>query len=103
MIRGTTPTITMKLPNTVNVDNIASAIVSIEQSGKEVIKKTTSDILKNKDNNSLSIKLSQDETLSLSANNKAILQLKIKTFTETVIASLPRSLVIRDVINEEVM
>lgn len=103
MIRGTTPTITMILPNTVNVDNIASAIVSIEQFGKEVIKKTTSDILKNNDNNSLSIKLSQEETLSLSANNKTILQLKVKTFTETVIASLPQSLVIHDVIDEEVM
>ena len=103
MIRGTTPTLTMKLPGEVSVSDVASATVSIEQSGKEKITKSISDITKDPDANTLAVKLTQEETLSLSARMQAFVQLKVKTKNGTVIASFATPLTVTDIINEEVM
>lgn len=103
MIRGTTPTITMKLPSNVAVSNVTSAKVSIEQSGKEKITKNIPDITKDTEANTLAVKLTQEETLSLSARSNALVQLKVKTAEGTVFASLPMPMVVTDIINEEVM
>lgn len=103
MIRGTTPTITMKLPSNVAVSNVTSAKVSIEQSGKEKITKNIPDITKDTEANTLAVKLTQEETLSLSARSNALVQLKVKTAEGTVFASFPMPMVVTDVINEEVM
>lgn len=103
MIRGTTPTITMELPCEVSVAEIASAIVSIEQSGKEKITKTFPEITKDTGANTLAVKLTQEESLSLSSRNKAIVQLKVKTSNGTVLASHPTPIVVTDIINKEVM
>lgn len=103
MIRGTTPTITMRLPGKVAVGSIDKAIVSIEQSGKEVIRRDSSDMTADKLNNTLAVKLTQEETLSLSAKNKACVQLKVKLFDGTVLASLPTPIAVIDVVNKEKM
>lgn len=107
MIRGTTPTITMKLPTDVAISNDDSAIVSIEQSGKEKITKHLN--IKDKpntitisDGNTLAVKLTEKDTLSLSAKSQAFVQLKVKT-NGTVLASFPMPMVVTDIINEEVM
>lgn len=103
MIRGTTPTITMKLPSEVAVSTIASAIVSIEQSGKEIISKDFSSMTADTEKNTLAVKLTQEESLSLSARNKAFVQLKVKVTDDTVLASFPMPMVVTDIVNEEVM
>lgn len=103
MIRGTTPTLTMKLPSEVSVSEVASATISIEQSGKEKISKTFPNITKDAEANTLAVKLTQEETLSLSAKTQALVQLKVKTKNGTVIASFPTPMVVTDIINEEVM
>ena len=79
MIRGTTPTITMKLPSKVSVDDIQSAVVSIQQVGrKEKIdkhydkEKGLEEIAIDKDNNLLMVMLSQKETLSLFAQKTSL-------------------------------
>ena len=103
MIRGTTPTLTMKLPSEVSVSDISSATISIEQSGKEKITKTLPKMDKDTETNTLSVKLEQEESLSLSAKNKAFVQLKVKTTNGNVLASFPMPMVVTDIINEEVM
>ena len=103
MIRGTTPTLTMKLPSEVSVSDISSATISIEQSGKEKITKTLPKMTKDTETNTLAVKLTQEESLSLSAKNKAFVQLKVKTNNGTVLASFPMPMVVTDIINEEVM
>lgn len=111
MIRGTTPTITMKLPSEVSVSEVAKATISIEQSGKEKITKTY--IQKTKEDevtiddkaNTFAVKLTQKDSLSLSARNKAFVQIKVKLGDEdgTVLASFPMPMVVTDIINEEEM
>lgn len=106
MIRGTTPTITMKLPSKVSVINVTKARISIEQSGKKIISKDyikdlPTSVTKDEAGNSLAVKLTQEESLLLSANNKAYVQLKVKIDEDTVLASLPLPMVVTDIIDEE--
>ena len=110
MIRGTTPTITMKLPSKVSVSDIATAVVSIQQVGrKETIDKRLDpdkgleDIKKDDENgkNNLMVTLSQKETLSLFAHKTTNLQLKVKTLDNIVLATYPMPLAVVDAIHEE--
>ena len=104
MIRGTTPTITMKLPSKVSVSDIATAMVSIQQVGrKEKIDKNLSEMTTDPTNNLLMVKLSQEETLSLFAQKTTNLQLKVKTSDGTVLATYPMPIAVVDTINEEVI
>lgn len=103
MIRGTTPTITMRLPGKVAVGSIEKAIVSIEQSGKEVIRRDSSSMTRDEKNNTLAVKLTQEETLSLASKNKACVQLKVKFSDGTVLASLPTPITVIDIVNKEKM
>lgn len=111
MIRGTTPTITMKLPSKVSVGDIQTAVVSIQQAGgrKEPINKRYDKGLANNDtgidpaNNSLMVFLSQEDTLSLVAQKTTNIQLKVKTLDETVLATYPMPLAVVDAIHEEVI
>jgi hypothetical protein len=106
MIRGTTPTITMKLPSNVPEDNIATAMVSIQQVGrKEKIDKSLAkdEITKDVGKNLLMVKLTQEDTLSLFAQKATNLQLKVKLKDGTVSATYPMPLAVVDIINEEVI
>lgn len=104
MIRGTTPTITMKLPSNIPVGNIATAMVSIQQVGrKEKIDKNLTEMTIDKDKNYLMVKLTQEDTLSLFANKATNLQLKVKLNDGTVSATYPMPLAVVDIINEEVI
>lgn len=104
MIRGTTPTITMKLPSNIPVGNIATAMVSIQQVGrKEKIDKNLTEMTIDRGKNYLMVKLTQEDTLSLFANKATNLQLKVKLNDGTVSATYPMPLAVVDIINEEVI
>lgn len=104
MIRGTTPTITMKLPSNVPVSDIATAMVSIQQVGrKEKIDKDLTEMTNDPVKNLLMVKLTQEDTLSLFANKTTNLQLKVKLNDGTVSATYPMPLAVVDIINEEVI
>ena len=103
MIRGTTPTITLKLPTTVSVGTISSATITIEQSGKCVVKKNFSKMTTDTDANSVAVKLTQEESLSLSVNNKTFVQLKARLTDGTVLSHPPIPLVVADIQDEEVL
>ena len=107
MIRGTTPTITMKLPSKVSVSDIATAVVSIQQVGRKekIDKHYEKNLLENEivigEDNSLMVMLSQKETLSLFAQKTTNLQLKVKTSDGTVLATYPMPIAVVDAIHEE--
>jgi len=64
MYKGTTPTIVLTLPADVDLSDASNVYVSIaKRNGAEIIRKTTSDLVI--DEHSISVYLSQEETLSL--------------------------------------
>lgn len=75
IIRGTTPTITYTF-KTVNVQNITVAILTIKYNGSVVIQKDLSNATVA--TSSLSWLLSQEETLSFDANQKAKMMINYK-------------------------
>ena len=94
----------MKLPSNVAVDNIVTAMVSIQQEGrKDKIDKDLSEMTKDEVNNCLMVKLTQEDTLSLFARRTTNLQLKVKMADGTVTATHPMPIAVVDIINEGVI
>lgn len=93
MTRGTTPTITVKLPQTVLVSDIDVAHLALQQNG-ELIKcavfptpgQGESQLERDVETNSFSWFITQEETLSLMPYTKVNIQLKVK-IGETVMAT----------------
>ena len=103
MRRGTTPTITMRLPNDVKLNTIVDAILSIGHFNVEIIVKQFSDFMFDTDNNALSVTLTQEDTFALRSDAKADIQLKIKTIGGVVMASKIVSVSVDRILNEDVM
>lgn len=100
MYRGTTPTIEIKVRG---YDNL------IEAKQIEIILKNDHQIIERyKENvsivdNILSFKLTQVETLNMSARRKVWLQIRIMTSDGTVIACDAKSIVVKDILKDEVL
>lgn len=83
MYRGTTPTLKFTLP--FDTSTLDAVWVTIAQGGKVIINKTKVDCdLKGKD---ISVTLTQAETLALTAENKAEIQLRVLTTDGLALAS----------------
>lgn len=100
----------MILPSNVSVLDIATAMVSIQQVGrKDKIDKKydtenpsdNSGVAIDPDTNSLLVKLTQEDTLSLYAGKTTNLQLRVKLTDGTVTATYPMPIAVVDTINEE--
>lgn len=102
MRRGTTPTITMELDDNITVNDIAAATLSIAQSEKEVISKNLNDMTADGESNTLTVTLTQAETLLLDRYITAELQLKVKIGDDVTASDIIETKV-KDIINEEVL
>lgn len=83
MYRGTTPTLKFTLP--FDTSTLDAVWVTIAQGGKVIINKEKSDCdLKGND---ISVTLTQEETLALTAGNKTEIQLRVLTTDGLALAS----------------
>ena len=102
MIRGTTPTIRMVLPSDVPVNSVTESVFSISQNEAEVVTKTLKDMSKDPDSNVLEVKLSQEDTLKLSDDKVAEMQLKVKIDGDVFVSDIIVTPVER-ILNDEVI
>lgn len=102
MRRGTTPTITMWIPPEVSCAEISDAIFSIAQSGAEIVTKRFDDMTVNTYDNTISVVLTQEDTLSLNTCSSAKMQVKVK-INNTILASDITTVSVGDILNEDVM
>ena len=72
--QGTTPTISISLPNGIPNESIVRAAITIKQNGSIKIEKHLEDISFDESPNYGYIKLTQEETLSLSPSSQAFNQ-----------------------------
>ena len=103
MIRGTTPTITMTLPEEIPVDEVTAAVFSIAQAGQEIISKNLSELTADATSNTLAVTLLQEDTLALDKDIVAEIQIKVKTNAERVLASDIIRTPVNRIINGEVI
>lgn len=83
MIRGTTPTLEFGFPFDVSLAEKVSIVLC--QYGKIIIEKTLDDCMV--DGQTLNLKLTQAETLSLRAGTKTDIQVRVRTYDGTALAS----------------
>lgn len=83
MYRGTTPTLKFTLP--FDTSELAAAWVTLAQSGKVVIDKPMTDCVL--DGYTLSVTLTQQETIKLTAENRTDIQLCVRTTDGAALAS----------------
>lgn len=96
MRRGTTPTIKIKLKGC-DINNLEKIYVTFKQ-GKYEFEKSMDQL--NTSDETLFIKLSQDEALQLDAMKNVLIQVRAKTKDENVIASNIKSVPVEDILKE---
>lgn len=99
MIRGTTPTHTFRL--SVETSSIIEVRITYVQLGKTVIEKTEEDVRMGE--KSISLTLTQEESLEFRAGPEVEVQLKVLTNVGTVLASPVISLNVDKILNTEVL
>lgn len=83
MIRGTTPTLEFVLPFDTSI--LVNAYVTFEQNGELVLEKTLEDCVCQE--NMISVKLTQEETLKLTSGSITEIQIRAKTADGDALAS----------------
>lgn len=99
MRRGTTPTHTFTLP--LDASGIKTAQVTYAQAGRVVLTKQTPDIAV--EENSVSYKLTQEETLLFNASERVELQIRLLTMGGDALASSIISIGVERILNDEVL
>lgn len=102
MIRGTTPTLKIELPADVPVTDLDAAVFSFAQRDTEIVKKTLDEMMRNAEDNTLIVELSQQETLRFTDNVLVDMQLKIKRQGNVEVTDIVR-MPVDTVINKEVI
>lgn len=100
IIRGTTPMLTFRVPSYVSLENISKLYITLKQ-GLLSIEKTI-DQIRIRDN-MISCKLTQSETLSLSNDVSAKLQVRILYATGNAIASNVVLSPVNEILKDEVI
>lgn len=100
MIRGTTPTLKLKL-NGIETSRLASVYVTIKQGEKEVTK-TNDDGIVAESESVLSVPLAQEDTLTFS-QGYVYIQLRAMTTDDLAIASKTRLVLMDDILKEGVI
>lgn len=83
MIRGTTPTLEFNLP--FETSTLEVAYISMSQNDNVIIEKTLSDCVMGE--NTLTVKLTQDDTLKLEAGDRVEIQIRVRTKEGEALAS----------------
>ena len=103
MRRGITSTIIFKLPETVSVTDLADARITVGQRNKALVNHPLADMEMDATQNSLKLRLTQEDTLCLDTDIPAEVQLKVKFIGGTVLATPIYRTSVRDILNEEVI
>ena len=99
MRRGTTPTHTFTIP--FDVENVADALIVYAQGDKEVLRKTVRHC--HMEGNTLSVDLTQEETLLFSCKSKAQIQVKVRTGGGSVLVSEILTMDVEKCLSDEVI
>ena len=97
IIRGTTPTITINVRSDIDLSQVADIWVYIYQQNEIVIDKQLADVQIDAENKKITVSLSQEDTLSLSAGVGALLQIRLLLSGGIALATLAANVMIGEV------
>lgn len=96
--RGTTPTIEIGIPEDINVADSQALFITISQNKMPIIDKSLADVLIN--DNKVTVDLSQEETLRLTAKTNATVQIRFVLSTGRAFASQIKKVEVDDILKE---
>lgn len=99
MIRGTTPRLVFAFDYT--IDFIKALRITFMQNGENKVEKKEQDVTL--EDNKITVKLSQEDTLAFSENEIVEVQLKVLTTEGDVLATDKYKLRVQDILNEEIL
>ena len=102
MIKGTTPTLHFNLPIKTDTIKAAEIVLQYVDNAKTVtIERTLDDCVVGE--TSIAAVLTQEETLALPAPSLARVQLRVLTFDDTSLATLPYEVTVKELLKESVI
>ena len=102
IIRGTTPTIVVNVKSEVDFSTVTAIWVYISQMGLVRINKEITDVVFNQEDMTITLKLSQDDTLGL-YEGEALFQIRLLLSAETALATVAERIFIDEVYKEGVI
>ena len=102
MIRGTTPTLLYNLPFTASLIKSAEITIKyVDNLKKVLILKTLEDCILGE--NTISTKLTQEETLQFPAPASVLVQLRVVTTEDDILATEPEAVTVKKLLAEDVI
>lgn len=97
LIRGTTPTIVITITNEMDLSTVQEVWVYIAQQNKVKVDKLLPDVTIDAENNKISVRLEQEDTLALKANQDALFQIRMLLTDETALATVATEIEVGEV------
>ena len=102
IIRGTTPTIIVSIQTEIDLSELSAAWVYISQQGKVRVNKVLTDIEIDTDKKTLTIVLTQEDTLNLKAGIDTLFQIRLR-LNNTALATTATKIVVKEIYKEGII
>ncbi len=103
IVRGTTPTIVITVKNEMDLTTIQEVWVYIAQQNKVKIDKLYQDVTIDAEHNKISVKLEQEDTLKLKANQDALFQIRMLLTDNTALATIATEVEVAEVYKDGII
>ena len=103
IVRGTTPTIVGTVKNEMDLTTIQEVWVYIAQQNKVKIDKLYQDVTIDAEHNKISVKLEQEDTLKLKANQDALFQIRMLLTDGTALATIATEVEVAEVYKDGII
>lgn len=103
IVRGTTPTIVITVKNEMDLTTIQEVWVYIAQQNKVKIDKLYQDVTIDAEHNKISVKLEQEDTLKLKANQDALFQIRMLLTDGTALATIATEVEVAEVYKDGII
>ena len=102
IIRGTTPTIIVSIQTEIDLSELSAAWVYISQQGKVRVNKALTDIEVDVEEKTITVVLTQEETLNLKAGIETLFQIRLR-LADTALATTATKIVVKEIYKEGII
>lgn len=103
LIRGTTPTIVMNVKSDIDLTMVTNLWVYISQQNKVKVDKGLADVTIDAENKTITLILSQEDTLALKADTDTLFQIRLLLSNDTACATLASKVTVKQVYKQGVI
>lgn len=97
LIRGTTPTIIITVQTELDLHQVSEVWIYISQQNKVKVDKKITDVTFDYENRTISLVLSQEDTLELKAGQDSIFQIRLLLLDGTALATIGSKVTVREI------